>query len=342
MEATDSKIKQQIEFYFSDSNLRRDAFLKSTIEADPERFVNISILLTFNRLKSLTDDPEKVASSIHDSNMVELSTCGSKIRRIHELNPIDTSKERTLYAKGYPTDDSDLTIDQITEIFSNFGNVMMVRLRKDKISSKFNGSCFVEFKTEEEMKSAVAAAHDEDGKIKMKYKDSTLLCVLPLAEWLFRKQHKSNRKGKSANITEVPGSKRTRDEISEKEIKIEFTPGLILKISNIPKDSTVFQIKEFFKSICEVKYVEYSPGESDGFIRFPTLEAVDTAKKVLEKGISLVSGAENLTGECLSGDDELSYWKKIEESTKLKNSKKGSRGGKNNWKGRGGKKARKN
>ena len=69
---------------------------------------------------------------------------------------------------------------------------------------------------------------------------------------------------------------------------------------------------------------------------------MDTAKKVLEKGISLVSGAENLTGECLAGDDELSYWKKIEESTKLKNSKKGSRGGKNNWKGRGGKKARKN
>lgn len=49
-----AKIKKQVEFYFSDSNFRKDKFLREKANADPDGFVPITVLLTFNRLKSLT------------------------------------------------------------------------------------------------------------------------------------------------------------------------------------------------------------------------------------------------------------------------------------------------
>ena len=48
-----SKVRAQMEFYFSDSNLPRDKFLRETVEADPEGFVDISLLATFSRMRAL-------------------------------------------------------------------------------------------------------------------------------------------------------------------------------------------------------------------------------------------------------------------------------------------------
>jgi hypothetical protein len=45
-------IKKQVEFYFSDSNFRKDTFLKSAAEMDPEGYIPIAVLLTFNRMKA--------------------------------------------------------------------------------------------------------------------------------------------------------------------------------------------------------------------------------------------------------------------------------------------------
>merc|ERR1719183_824900 len=52
-EPLERKLLRQIEFYFSDSNLPRDKFLRETVEADPERYVDIALLLTFSRLRTL-------------------------------------------------------------------------------------------------------------------------------------------------------------------------------------------------------------------------------------------------------------------------------------------------
>ena len=44
---------QQIEFYFSDSNLYRDEFLHDLITGDPSGEVDIATLCMFNRMKQL-------------------------------------------------------------------------------------------------------------------------------------------------------------------------------------------------------------------------------------------------------------------------------------------------
>merc|ERR1711991_831619 len=146
MTELNEKILKQVEFYFSEPNLRRDVFLKKAISDDQgecnfvetlrhifpyfsqlliihyllhiskERFVPISTLLKFNRLKALSTDPEVITEALKGSKVVEVSSCGTKLRSISELNPIDTSKERTLYAKGYPIGDVDVTIENIASI----------------------------------------------------------------------------------------------------------------------------------------------------------------------------------------------------------------------------------
>jgi lupus La protein len=52
-EESKQKVKLQVEFYFSDSNLPRDKFLRETVSADPDGFVDIALIITFSRLRSL-------------------------------------------------------------------------------------------------------------------------------------------------------------------------------------------------------------------------------------------------------------------------------------------------
>lgn len=357
MAATAKKIQEQVEFYFSQSNLQRDVFLKKAIAADAERFVPISTLLTFNRLKALTTEPDVIVEALKKSEVVEVSSCETKIRSISELNPIDTSKERTLYAKGYPIDDAEITIENISKIWSEYGKVLMVRMRKEADHTTFKGSLFVEYDTEEAMQKAIKAAHDGDDKITMKYKETELLCVMPLADWLQRKTEKKARRAKqnekrkatavatgddTADGDKQPAKKAKKEENegegeeSKEEEKVEFTPGLILKIGGIPTDASFQQLKDFFKALGDIKYVEYNNGETDGFVRFGNLEAAETVKAVLDKGVPLVAGGENMSAERVTGDEEYEYWKKIDREGKSKNAGGGKRGKGGRGGGRGG------
>ena len=47
--------RPQIEFYFSDSNLPRDAFLLSAVEEAPDGFVSLALICTFSRMRTLLE-----------------------------------------------------------------------------------------------------------------------------------------------------------------------------------------------------------------------------------------------------------------------------------------------
>ena len=334
-----------------------------------ERFVPIATLLTFNRLKSLSTDVEVITEALKGSKVVEVSSCETKVRSVSELNPVDTSKERTLYAKGYPIGDDDVTIENISSIWNTYGKVMMVRMRRQADKTTFRGSLFVEYDSEESMKKAIDAAHDKDNKITMKYKDTELLCVMPLADWLTRKADKRTKRqkqldkrkssaesqgddgekqpAKKAKTEKKESEKKDGEEVEEEEEeeeeekKIEFTLGVILKIGHIPADATFMQIKDFFKALGDIKYVDYNTGDTDAIIRFGSAEGAETVKAVLDKGVPLVAGGINMSAETIAGDEEYEYWKKIDKETKNKaNSfKKGKgkgKGGRGYGRGKGG------
>merc|ERR1711881_542636 len=72
----EGKIRRQIEYYFNDFNLMRDQFLKNEIklskEAGKDGFIDLDIMLKFNRLAQLTTDKAKIAEACSASKLVEL------------------------------------------------------------------------------------------------------------------------------------------------------------------------------------------------------------------------------------------------------------------------------
>lgn len=341
-------IKKQVEFYFSDSNFRKDVFLKNAAQADPCGYVPIETLLTFNRLKALTTDPAVVADCLKHSDAVDVSEDGLKIKRSSELPENDNSAANTLYVKGYPTDDADVTIDSVSKQFSEFGKVCLVHLRRDKLSKGFKGGCFVEFESEQSVHSAVAAAH-EGNEVKMGYKGVNFLCVMPYTEWRKRKELKRRPNKESCNSANFQNAKRKLEdaESTDAKQKVEYTSGLIFKIKDLPTDSTVYEIKDFFKNISDIKFVDYEGGSTEAFVRAADVEATATIQKALDVGVPLRESGSNITYEVLAGEEEETYWEKIASKSKSnvgggRGGGRGGRGGRGRGGGRGFKRGRKN
>lgn len=333
-------VKRQIEFYFSDSNFRKDAFLRAQAEADPNGFVPIKVLLTFNKLKALTTDADLIAEIMADSEVVDVSADKQSIKRSAELPANDDSALRTLYVKGYPTEDAGVTIEAVSAQFSTYGKVLMVRLRREKGSKAFKGSCFVEFDSEKAVADAVAAAN-ADGAVQIGYKDAKFDCVMAYTEWAKRKEAKRKNSGKAGDAGASAGShKRNSDALKTEEAptKTEFTAGLIFHVRELPTDANTYEIKEYFKKIADVKFVDYNAGTSEAFVRVADSAASTRVAEALKNGISLRETTAKMTYSVLEGDAEQAYWDKI--AAESKNSNRGGRGGGRG--GRGFKKARRN
>lgn len=172
-------IIRQIEYYFSESNMRRDKFLKQKSEEDPDKWIPISVLLTFKRLQALTEDPKVVVDSMLKSShgIIEVSEDKTKIRR-HPDNPLPEFNEarrkeltqRTAYAKGFPLDSN---MNTLVEYFNNnFEKVESIIMRKyfNQTDKKyyFKGSVFALFETKE-------AAEEFVKRAELKYGEKALL-----------------------------------------------------------------------------------------------------------------------------------------------------------------------
>lgn len=355
-------IKKQIEFYFSDSNYRRDNFLRKTAESDPEGYVPISVLLTFNKLKSLTTDSETIIKAIQDSEIVSISDDKLKLKRVSDLPVTDDSAARTLYAKGFPTDDSDVNIESISNIFSTYGNILFVKMRR-LADKTFKGSCFIEYSATDSVIAANVAAN-EGGIMRLSFKEKPFDCVLPFTEWLQRKKNKRDLKSKSASgsSTEV-GVKRERDEgaggdkpessAKEKSTKIDYTERLIIHLTNVPSTATVFTLKDLCKTITtDIKFVELVSETNTAYLRTINVEATDKILEALEKGLNFPEQSESsdivkteeaaavkMQGRVLTGDEEAAYWKKVGSSSgggsKHKGGGRGGRGRGRGGRGRG-------
>lgn len=151
---TKVKVKLQVEFYFSDSNLPRDKFLRETVSADPEGFVDIALIITFSRLRYLLhplgglqqeEIIATVANILATSDSLTLSEDRRRVRRLAELRgreELDAEVEaRSVYASPFPMT---ATIDDLKDYFSTHAKVLSIRLRRHVMSKDFKGSVFVE------------------------------------------------------------------------------------------------------------------------------------------------------------------------------------------------------
>ncbi|KAJ3435822.1 la-related protein [Anaeramoeba flamelloides] len=75
------KIRDQIEFYFSDSALSKDHYLQELISQNKKQYVPLYELISFRRLQSLTRDLDLIAESLEQSETLELSEDKESVRR---------------------------------------------------------------------------------------------------------------------------------------------------------------------------------------------------------------------------------------------------------------------
>ncbi|TRY73192.1 hypothetical protein TCAL_00942 [Tigriopus californicus] len=76
-------VRKQIEYYFSEENLRKDMFLRRKMDA--EGYLPMSLIASFNRVQGLTQDLPFIIESLNTSKVVEVKD-GIKVRT--KLNPL--------------------------------------------------------------------------------------------------------------------------------------------------------------------------------------------------------------------------------------------------------------
>ncbi|XP_032830213.1 la-related protein 7 [Petromyzon marinus] len=152
-----SEIRRQIEFWFGDTNLHKDKFLRQVVDASPDGFVPLSVLMSFNRMKTLSTDINIIRRAVSTSTQLEVSSDGLKIRRSSPLGPKpEDEDERTVYVERLP---HGVTHEWLSRVFSPCGRVLYVSLPRFRSSGDAKGFAFIEFSTSEEACRAVQMLH---------------------------------------------------------------------------------------------------------------------------------------------------------------------------------------
>eukprot|EP00775_Hariotina_reticulata_P003902 gene3902-4156_t len=133
--ATAAAVRKQVEFYFSDANLPTDKHLLKQIHKDPEGYVPLKMIAGFKRVKALTKDMAVVAEALQGSSLLALDDSKSRIRRITPLSTFDANDiiRRTVVAEHLSDQP---TIESVTQLLSQYGEVVMVRICARGNSSK--------------------------------------------------------------------------------------------------------------------------------------------------------------------------------------------------------------
>lgn len=279
------EIIRQVEYYFGDINLQRDKFMLEKIDPvkNPEGWIDISVLLTFNRLKKLTEDATVIAAAMANSphGLVELSEDKLRLRR-HPENPRPELNEtrrkdlmsRTAYAKGFPLE---AQLAEIIEYFqSNFENVEHTVMRKYFVHAtqehKFKGSVFVTFKTKEQAEAFVVQPD-------VKYLEKDLLRDMQ-AKYIERKREEREEQAKKKKA-KVEALKAENDKPLPKGALLHF------EVAAEENEITREDIKDCISKVepkVDVAFISFQKGEKQGDLRFNKENDGKTLLETLEEG----------------------------------------------------------
>lgn len=226
------KLKEQIEFYFSDANYSKDKFMIAKA-SENDGFIPFSVLLTFKRLQAMNPSAEQIKEAVKGSTVVEIKDdCLRKIQTQEfkdYLNDKHISK-RMVYMKGFALDS---TLDEIKEVLEKYCQPVRITMRRSE-DRKFKGSCFVELGSKEEAEAAInlkiEIKEQDDGQVKKQKTDPKFIEILTKEEYL---STKSKRKDES------------KDEKFGEKVKNSFIPKLFKFECN--EDLGIKEIKQAVK-----------------------------------------------------------------------------------------------
>uniref|UniRef100_A0A7M4ED40 La-related protein 7 n=1 Tax=Crocodylus porosus TaxID=8502 RepID=A0A7M4ED40_CROPO len=166
-----SDIAKQVDFWFGDVNLHKDKFLREQIEKSRDGYVDISLLISFNKMKKLTTDGKLIARAVKSSSVVELDLEGTRIRRRQPLGEqpkdVDSRTVYVIFVRQILPYGRNLIITTeellpknvnhswIERVFGKCGNVVYVSIPRYKSTGDPKGFAFVEFETKEQADKAI-------------------------------------------------------------------------------------------------------------------------------------------------------------------------------------------
>ncbi|CAN8073999.1 unnamed protein product [Agarophyton chilense] len=183
-------IRTQIEYYFSDSNLPRDKFLRAKTEENEKGYVPIPVLLSFKRLEALGANVQNVIQAVTGSELIGLDKAHTSIRRLVPLPEEDLFPQRAIFVKGWAPGGPEPTLEYFKELFAPSGKVLSVKIRrwKDEKGRHFKGSVFVEMESAEAVERVQAEEYTITTKDEQGYDFEKTLVVLPVDEYFAQKQ----------------------------------------------------------------------------------------------------------------------------------------------------------
>ncbi|XP_054260397.1 la-related protein 7 [Macrosteles quadrilineatus] len=143
-----------MEFYMGDVNLSHDKFLNEKIQGKPFVYIDLSVFLTFNRVKALTSDITDLVKSLKHSQFLQLSEDETQVCRLTPIKKKENEEDCTIYVEQLGPD---VNHDILTKVFSEFGPVDYISLPRYSHSGKFKGFAFIEFRDPECAKKALEA-----------------------------------------------------------------------------------------------------------------------------------------------------------------------------------------
>jgi len=322
-----SQIINQVEFYFSNSNLPRDKYLLSFYESDPENMVPIPEIASFARMKKLTSDLVTVVSALEKSTKLRMNAQKTHITRIESLpNQINLSKS-TIYIKGIPLSS---TLDDISTKFSEWNApVQCIRMLRQFDNKSFNGSAFIEFASEKMAKAFV------EHKRKWHSEDENELIVMMRNDYFRAKKEQKETK----HIDNNDQDKENQPEIKKRKAPTQLGPhtykkDLLMKISTLPLSIDRDAIKTYVESLENVKckFVDLPENSTSAVVRLKedsTLAASEVIEKLTESKKEISKGIVPQLS-VLTGEEEDKYWQAIfdRQDRREANLGKGRRGGK--------------
>lgn len=121
------KIRAQVEFYFSDENIIKDAFLLKHVKRNKEGYVSLKLISSFKKVKHLSRDWRVVGAALAKSKKFQVNPQGTKLRRVDPLPLFDqTAPSRTILAAKLPI--KKLTVESVAEIFKSCGEIALIRV----------------------------------------------------------------------------------------------------------------------------------------------------------------------------------------------------------------------
>lgn len=150
----EEKVRKQVEFYFSDSNLQTDRFLWKIYEAN-DGWVELKTILTFGRMRQYRPE-ERVIKALKDSDKLIVSGSNDMVRRkdpLKDFNELKNSRKRnSVHIEGFP---KHLNQEQLEDFFNEkiishlpeCKEYCSIRRIRNKSTKEFFGVVDVEFKT---------------------------------------------------------------------------------------------------------------------------------------------------------------------------------------------------